>query len=101
MRCLLLRILGALMGFDFVCCNLLNDNYEVVGMACANNEEVSCMIADCPTSEHCPAANFCYNPKCVCRRGFRKVEGRCVKRHATPLLKQESINSALLRTYYN
>ncbi|KAL7734890.1 hypothetical protein ACLKA6_011164 [Drosophila palustris] len=56
------------------------DNFEVMGVSCAENEEVSCLIIKCPTGQYCPAEDFCFNPKCVCRRGYRRSKGVCVKK---------------------
>ncbi|XP_023160936.1 uncharacterized protein LOC115482823 [Drosophila hydei] len=77
-----------------------NDPYEVAGVHCAVNEEVSCMMVQCAAGRYCPAENYCYNPVCVCRFGYRKVRGTCVKKHPSPKLSADKLNSVLLQTYF-
>ncbi|KAI8041272.1 uncharacterized protein LOC128257107 [Drosophila gunungcola] len=78
-----------------------NDNhYQVVGVECKENEAVSCLMIECPTGSFCPAENFCYNPKCVCRKGFRRVGGVCVPKHNPLHLNKATLESALLKIPY-
>ncbi|XP_068148946.1 uncharacterized protein [Drosophila tropicalis] len=62
----------------------MNDYYEVMGITCQANEEVSCLRIKCSNTntndyDYCPAARYCYNPECVCRRGYRRgSNGLCV-----------------------
>ncbi|XP_030568505.1 cysteine-rich with EGF-like domain protein 1 [Drosophila novamexicana] len=77
-----------------------DQGYQVVGVPCAVNEEVSCMIVKCPAGRFCPAENYCYNPRCVCRRGYRRSHGVCVQKHVTLNLDAEALNSALLQTRF-
>lgn len=67
------------------------DNYEVAGISCAPNEEVSCLMVKCPSGRNCPAEDFCYNPKCVCRRGYRKIGSDCVPKQRTHKLIKEEV----------
>ncbi|XP_017060252.1 uncharacterized protein LOC108100726 [Drosophila ficusphila] len=78
-----------------------NDNhYEVVGVDCNENEAVSCMLIKCQDTKFCPPENFCYNPKCVCRKGFRRLGNSCVPKHNSWLLKESALQSALLEIPY-
>ncbi|XP_039149526.1 uncharacterized protein LOC120284773 [Drosophila simulans] len=78
-----------------------NENpYQVVGVDCEENESVSCMIIKCPNGQECPAANFCYNPKCVCRKGFRRLNGVCVPKHNSRHLNKDTLEAALLEMPY-
>ncbi|XP_043649741.1 uncharacterized protein LOC122617817 [Drosophila teissieri] len=76
------------------------NNYQVVGVDCGENESVSCMIIECPDDQFCPAANFCYNPKCVCRKGFRRLNGVCVPKHSSLHLNKGNLETALLEMPY-
>lgn len=51
-------------------------------MSCAANEEVSCLRVKCPAGSNCPAEDYCYNPKCVCRSGYRKIKGICMPKQS-------------------
>ncbi|XP_044313789.1 uncharacterized protein LOC123037413 [Drosophila rhopaloa] len=79
----------------------LDNHYQVVGVDCKENEAVSCLMIECPTGKFCPAENFCYNPKCVCRKGFRRVGGVCVPKHNSLHLNKATLESALLEIPYH
>ncbi|XP_044251943.1 uncharacterized protein [Drosophila takahashii] len=79
-----------------------NDNhYQVVGVDCEENEAVSCMMINCQNGAFCPAENFCFNPKCVCRKGFRRRHGVCVPKHDSLHLNKATLETALLRIPYS
>ncbi|XP_039487307.1 uncharacterized protein LOC120449074 [Drosophila santomea] len=77
------------------------NSYQVVGVDCGENESVSCMIIKCPDDQYCPAAKFCYNPKCVCRKGFRRLNGYCVPKHSSLHLNKVKLETALLEMPYS
>ncbi|XP_022232183.2 uncharacterized protein LOC111080708 [Drosophila obscura] len=74
--------------------------YDVVGVSCGQDEVVSCMLVQCTAGSFCPAEQFCYDPKCVCRRGYRRVRGACLPKHTTRHLDSDTLSSALLQTHF-
>ncbi|KAH8309731.1 hypothetical protein KR067_004425, partial [Drosophila pandora] len=75
-------------------------NYQVIGVNCEENEVVSCLMIECSGNDFCPAEDYCFNPKCVCREGYRKVRGSCIPKHASLSLKPKVLESALLEMPY-
>ncbi|XP_034655945.1 uncharacterized protein LOC117893437 [Drosophila subobscura] len=78
-----------------------DDQYDVVGVSCGRDEVVSCTLVQCTAGSFCPAAQYCYDPKCVCRRGYRRVRGVCLPKHKThhhPA--SDTLHSALLQTHF-
>nr|XP_043066484.1 uncharacterized protein LOC108120764 [Drosophila bipectinata] len=78
----------------------LYDNYQVMGVNCEENEVVSCLLVECSGGDYCPAENYCFNPKCVCRKGYRKVRGVCIPKHTSLYLKPKVLETALLEMPY-
>ncbi|XP_041674304.1 uncharacterized protein LOC121530027 [Drosophila eugracilis] len=92
---------GTLFALDALDGQVFSDNhYQVVGVDCKENEAVSCMMIKCPADRFCPAENFCYNPKCVCRKGFRRHGGICVPKHDSLHLSKATLDTALLEIPY-
>ncbi|KAH8259713.1 hypothetical protein KR026_009407, partial [Drosophila bipectinata] len=77
-----------------------DDNYQVMGVNCEENEVVSCLLVECSGGDYCPAENYCFNPKCVCRKGYRKVRGFCIPKHTSLYLKPKVLETALLEMPY-
>ncbi|XP_036670470.3 uncharacterized protein [Drosophila suzukii] len=77
-----------------------DNHYQVVGVDCEENEAVSCLMIKCPTGGFCPAENYCFNPKCVCRKGYRRLRGVCVPKHNSIHLNKATLETALLRIPY-
>lgn len=71
-----------------------------MGVSCQENEVVSCTMINCPAGRYCPAANFCFDPECVCRKGFRRVRGACVPKHISQRLNKATLETALLEVPY-
>ncbi|KAH8296029.1 hypothetical protein KR054_000776, partial [Drosophila jambulina] len=76
------------------------DHYRVMGVNCQENEVVGCTIIKCPVGSHCPAANFCFDPECVCRQGFRRIQGVCMPKHNSLGLSKANLESSLLQISY-
>ncbi|KAH8301156.1 hypothetical protein KR018_004003, partial [Drosophila ironensis] len=74
--------------------------YEVAGVQCEDNEVVSCMLVECPEDQFCPAKDYCFNPKCVCRKGYRRVRGSCMPKHPSLHLNSKTLESAMLEIPY-
>ncbi|KAH8357593.1 hypothetical protein KR200_001755, partial [Drosophila serrata] len=72
------------------------DHYRVMGVDCQPNEVVSCTMIKCPSGRNCPAANFCFDPECVCRQGFRRIQGVCMPKHNSLGLSKDTLDSTLL-----
>ncbi|XP_002135106.3 uncharacterized protein [Drosophila pseudoobscura] len=77
-----------------------DEHYDVVGVSCGQDEVVSCMLVRCTEGGFCPAEQYCYDPKCVCRRGYRRVRGACLPKHTDHHLDSDALNSALLQAHF-